>query len=184
MLGFLTANHTGPPVKNRRLVSSSTSNTSAPLSQSQKNTTLIYPDNMISVHAWNRLKRGIISSSSKVTAFLYTLSENNIDIIHCPGVNKKVADYGSRNPPTCSEKRLSVPTSLNNVQLVEHCKVNSVSVHDILSDKFPPPLTEKSTWLQIQRNDDTHSEHFSLITFCGLQPEKKLKRSHCLKTFV
>ena len=73
-----------------------------PFIQESYNTTIIHPDNMISVHAWNRLKKGIISTSSKVAAFLSS-SENNIDLKHCPGVDTKVADYGSRNPQPCSE---------------------------------------------------------------------------------
>ena len=137
---------------------------------------------MISVHAWNRLKRGIISSSSKVAAFLSSLSENNIDIKHCPGVNTKVADYGSRNPPTCSEKRCQICSYITEqCQIGEHCNVNSISVQDILSGTVRPPLTEKPAWIRIQKEDDTHNKLFHLINSGGLQPEKKLRGHMDLK---
>ena len=153
-----------------------------PFITESKNTTIIHPDNMISVHAWNRLKRGIISTSSKVAAFLSMLSENNIDIIHCPGLSTKVADYGSRNPPTCTEKRCQICAYITEQCIIgEHCKVNSVSIQDILSGKFRPPLAEKSAWLQIQKDDDTHNRLFNLITSGGLQPEKKLRGHTDLK---
>ena len=124
-----------------------------PFIRESHNTTIIHPDNMISVHAWNRLKRGIISSSSKVAAFLSSLSENNIDIKHCPGINTKVADFGSRNPPTCSEKRCQICSYISEqCQIGEHCNVYSISVQDILSGKVRPPLTEKPAWIQIQKD--------------------------------
>ena len=153
-----------------------------PFIRESTKTTVIHPDNMISVHAWNRLKKGIISSSSKVAAFLSCLSENNIDIKHCPGINTKVADYGSRHPPSCSETRCQICRYMSDqCQIGEQCVVNNISVQDILSGKVKPPLTEKPAWLHIQKNDDIHNKLFKLIMSGGLQPERKLKNHTDLK---
>ena len=157
-----------------------------PFIQESYNTTIIHPDNMISVHAWNRLKKGIISTSSKVAAFLSSLSENNIDLKHCPGVDTKVADYGSRNPQPCSEKRCQICKFMSEqCQIGESCvnktTVNSVSVSDILSGSARLPLIEKPAWLQIQKDDDTHNRLYKLITSGGLQPERKLRGHTNLK---
>ena len=150
-----------------------------PFIRESVHTTIVHPDNMISVHAWNRLKKGIISSSSKVAAFLSCLSENNIDIKHCPGINTKVADYGSRNPPSCSETRCQICKYMSEqCQIGEHCVVYNISVQDILTGKIKPPLTEKPAWLHVQKNDDIHNKLYKLIMSGGLQPEKKIKKSY------
>ena len=154
-----------------------------PFIQESLHTTIIHPDNMISVHAWNRLKRGIISSSSKVAAFLSSLSENNIDIVHCPGTDTKVADFNSRNPPSCSEPRCQICKYMIDQCLIgEQCLVNSVvTVQDIISGSTKLPLTEKPAWIQIQKNDDTHNRLYKLIISGGLQPERKLRGHTDLK---
>lgn len=147
-----------------------------PFIRESYNTTIIHPDNMISVHAWNRLKKGIISSSSKVAAFLSSLSENNIDLIHCPGINTKVADFASRHPISCNEPRCQICKYMSEqCEIGEHCLVNSISVEDILSGTSRLPLTEKPAWIEVQKNDDMHRRLFKLITSGGLQPERKLR---------
>ena len=92
---------------------------------------------MIFVHARNRLKQGIMSTFSKVAALLSSLSENNIHLKHCPGLDNKVADYGSRNPQPCSEKCCQICKCMSKqCQIGESCvkltTVNSVSVSDIV----------------------------------------------------
>ena len=153
-----------------------------PFIRESLHTTIIHPDNMISVLAWNRLKKGIISSSSKVAAFLASLSENNIDLQHCPGIQTKVADYGSRNPPICTESRCQICKYMQEqCRIGEHCTVNSISVEDILSGTVKPPLMQKPAWLSIQKQDETHRKLHSLITSGGLQPGKKMKNNTDLK---
>lgn len=152
-----------------------------PFIQESLNTTIIHPDNIISVHAWNRLKRGIISSSSKVAAFLSSLSENNIDLKHCPGVDTKVADYNSRNPMYCDEKRCQICKYMNDQCTIGENCVNSVSVQDILAGTARLPLTEKPAWIQVQKEDDMHNRLFKLIRSGGLQPEPKLRGHMDLK---
>jgi hypothetical protein len=153
-----------------------------PFIQESYNTTIIHPDNMISVHAWNRLKKGIISTSSKVAAFLSCLSENNIDIIHCPGIKTKVADYSSRHPLPCNESRCQICKYMTEQCIIgEQCNVNSISVQDILSGSAKIPLTEKPAWVSVQKNDDMHKRLYKLITSGGLQPEKKLRGHTHLK---
>ena len=62
------------------------------------NCTTVLTDNIVSVHAWNAIKLGKISTSSRVASFISTLCENNVEIVHFPGEMTKVADYNACNP--------------------------------------------------------------------------------------
>ena len=147
-----------------------------------KNRTIIHTDNLICVQAWNRLKQGLISTSSKVAAFLACLCENNVEIVHYPGKLTKVADFASRNPVPCTEKNCQTCNyAFEQVQLGDSTQLRSVTVADLESGLYKIPLSEKPTWLKLQKEDDTHRRLFNLITSGGLQPEPKLRGHSDLK---
>ena len=153
-----------------------------PFIQNSSNKTTIHTDNLICVQAWNRLKQGQISTSSKVASFLSSLSENNVDIFHFPGIKTKVADYGSRNPLPCKEKRCQICSyAFEQTTIGDLSKIMSVTVKDIESGSYNVPLHEKPAWLKIQKEDDTHRQLYRLITSGGLQPELKLRGHTDLK---
>ena len=153
-----------------------------PFIQNSTQRTIIHTDNLICVQAWNRLKLGHISSSSKVASFLSSLSENNVEIVHFPGSQTKVADFSSRNPLPCNEKRCQICSfAFEQITIGDHSKIMKVTVEDLESGSYRIPLSEKPTWLKLQKEDDTHRRLYKLITSGGLQPEPKLRGHTDLK---
>ena len=153
-----------------------------PLIQNSSNRTIIHTDNLICVQAWNRLKQGLISSSSRVAAFLSSLSENNVEIVHYPGSKTKIADYSSRHPLPCSEKRCQVCLyAFHQTSIGDLCDIRSITVSDLESGKAKLPLTQTPTWLKVQKEDSLHRALYNLITSGGLQPEPKLRGHTDLK---
>ena len=150
--------------------------------QNSVHKTVIHTDNLICVQAWNRLKQGKISSSSRVASFLSSLSENNIEIVHYPGSKTKVADFSSRNPLPCQQKRCQICSfAFEQTTIGDLSTVMSVTVQDLESGVYRIPLSEKPTWLRLQKRDDTHQRLYKLITSGGLQPEPKLRGHSDLK---
>ena len=137
--------------------------------------TKIFTDNIVAVHAWNAVKLGKISTSSRVASFISTLCENRVDILHVPGVSTKVADYNSRHPVHCSEPKCQTCSFLNLQIDLQESVVRSLQVNSDAS----LPLTQRPTWHQLQKDDPTHSQLFNLIQK-GLPPEKK-SRNKSLK---
>ena len=153
-----------------------------PFVQNSNHRTIIHTDNLICVQAWNRLKLGHISTSSKVASFLSSLSENNVEIVHFPGSQTKVADFSSRNPLPCNEKRCQICSfAFEQIIIGDNSKVMKVTVDDLESGSYRIPLSEKPTWLKLQKDDDTHKRLYKLITSGGLQPEPKLRGHTDLK---
>ena len=153
-----------------------------PFITESNNRTIVHTDNLICVQAWNRLKQGVISSSSKIASFLSCLSENNVEIVHFPGSKTRVADYYSRNPTKCQEKRCQICTyAQEQISVGDLSKSMSITVSDLEDGSLKIPLSEKPTWLKLQKEDDTHRRLFNLITSGGLQPEPKLRGHMDLK---
>ena len=153
-----------------------------PFIQNSKNCTYVHTDNLICVQAWNRLKQGQISTSSKVASFLSCLSENNIEILHFPGSQTKVADWSSRNPLPCTIPKCQVCNfAFQQTKIGDLASVMSIAVSDLHNGNFNIPLHEKPTWLKLQKQDETHRLLHRLITSGGLQPEPKLRGHTDLK---
>ena len=145
-----------------------------PLIRENNHCTSILTDNIVSVHAWQAIRQGKISSSSRVASFISTLSENNVDIKHYPGTLTKVADYNSRNPIDCSSPKCQTYKFVS----------QEVNAHESYI-RFTEPvnknilLTSRKTWLDLQKQDPTLSQLSALIT-SGRSPEKK-NRNKSLK---
>ena len=153
-----------------------------PYIQNSKNRTYIHTDNLICVQAWNRLKQGHISTSSKVASFLSSISENNIEIVHFPGTQTKVADFSSRNPLPCNISRCQICNyAFEQTSIGDIASIMAITVNDIEDGNYKIPLTEKPTWLKLQKQDETHRLLYRLITSGGLQPEPKLRGHTDLK---
>ena len=66
-----------------------------------KHPTIVNTDNQPIVAAYNRLKQGEFSNSSRIASFLTSLCIYNIEIRYFPGKEQKVGDFYSRNPVPC-----------------------------------------------------------------------------------
>ena len=128
----------------------------------------IFTDNIVSVHAWNAIKLGKISSSSRVASFISTMCENKIDIVHYPGEATKVADYNSRYPIECKRDKCQTCKFVQQEILDQEHYVRFT--HQGVDKNIM--LVERPTWLALQKQDKTLTDLHRLIT-TGLAPEKK-----------
>ena len=143
-----------------------------PYIRESSNITTVYTDNIVAVHAWNAIKLGKISTSSRVASFISTMCENKLEIVHFPGELTKVADYNSRHPEHCSSHKCQT------CQVVlSEIKMQDNYVRSTISPDPQAPLAERPTWLKLQKQDPTHSQLFNLIQQ-GQQPEKKSRNKH------
>ena len=144
-----------------------------PYIRENNSVTTVYTDNIVSVHAWNAIKLGKISTSSRVASFISTMCENKIDIVHYPGEMTKVADYNSRHPTSCTADRCQTCKFVGQeLSAQEHYVRYTHSESNIL-------LAERPTWLELQKQDSTVAKLYQLIK-TGLSPEKK-SRNRTLK---
>ena len=145
-----------------------------PFIRESKSKTTIFTDNIVSVHAWNAIKLGKVSSSSRVASFISTMCESNIEIVHFPGSQTMLADYNSRNPMSCNESKCQT------CRFIEQ-EIDAHENYVRFSQTLRPNivLTTRSTWLNIQKDDSTLSQLFRLIK-TGLNPERK-SRNKSLK---
>ncbi len=70
--------------------------------QSQS-TTQVLTDSKPCVQAYDKLRRGQFSASSRVTSFLSTVSKYQADVRHISGAAYVPTDFSSRNPVQCSD---------------------------------------------------------------------------------
>ena len=68
-------------------------------------TTEVLTDSRPCVQAYEKLKRGEFSASSRVTTFLSTVSRYSVHIRHIAGVENLPSDFASRNPKECLDSR-------------------------------------------------------------------------------
>jgi hypothetical protein len=145
-----------------------------PYIRENNSVTTVFTDNIVSVHAWNAIKLGKISTSSRVASFISTMCENKINIVHFPGEMTKVADYNSRNPTICTEDRCQTCKFVN-----QEISVQENYVRYARSGPNNLLLAERPTWLELQKQDSTLAKLYQLIK-AGLSPEKK-SRNRSLK---
>ena len=131
-----------------------------------------YCDNLPTVLAYERLKQGKFSSSSRISAFLTTVNTFNVSIVHKAGKDIILTDYISRHPPECDTKRCQVCDFVEEQVLVGDSIVRKVSVADVLEGKYQMPYLQPNTWLKLQKKDQTLSKLNKLISV-GQKPEPK-----------
>ena len=137
-----------------------------PFIRENKNVTTIFTDNIVTVHAWNAIQTGRVSTSSRVASFVSTLCENNVKIVHIPGIHTVVADYNSRHPVECKEIKCQICNYVNKEVVNHDAYIRSITQLD------STPLTQRNAWLDLQKKDPTHNALFKLIKN-GQTPEKK-----------
>ena len=137
-----------------------------PFIRENQNVTTIFTDNIVTVHAWNAIQIGKVSTSSRVASFVSTLCENNVQIVHIPGIHTVVADYNSRHPVKCKEVKCQTCNYVNKEIETHDAFIRSITQLDSV------PLTQRNAWLDLQKKDPAHNALFKLINN-GQSPEKK-----------
>ena len=156
----------------------------APISIQSPHTTEVVTDNRTCVQAYDKLKRGEFSASSRVTTFLSTVSRYSVHIRHIAGIENLPSDYASRNPKECLDSSCQICKFI--VEL-EDSVIRSLSVSDVLQGAVKMPFTSRAAWkatqLECPHLRRTHS-HLSQ----GTRPTKKATKivdvKHYLKDVV
>ena len=147
-------------------------------------TTEVLTNSRPCVQAYEKLKRGEFSASSRVTTFLSTVSHYSVHIRHIAGVENLPSDYASRNPKECLDS--SCQNCIFIVEL-EDSVVRRLSVNEVFQGSVKMPFTSRAAWqatqLECPHLRRTHS-HLSQ----GTRPSKKATKiidvKRCLKDVV
>ena len=147
--------------------------------QSQSKT-YVFTDSKPCVEGFQKLCRGEFSASPRVTTFLSVVSRYQVNISHLYGRVNTLSDFASRNAPICTEANCHV---CNFISRTEDSVVRSISVEDVLSDKFRLPFTTRSAWINIQSEcPDLRRTHAHLKQ--GTRPLKKLTNIKDVKRYL
>ena len=143
-------------------------------------TTEVLTDSRACVQAYEKLKRGEFSASSRVTTFLSTVSCFSVHIRHIAGVENLPSDYASRNPKECLDSSCQI---CKFIAELEDSIVRSLSVSDVLQGSGRMPFTSHAVWQATQLGCPhlrrTHS-HLSQ----GTRPSKKATKIIDVKRYL
>ena len=152
----------------------------APYIIQSPHTTEVLTDNRPCVQAYEKLKRGEFSASSRVTTFLSTVSRYSVHIRHIAGVENLPSDYASRNPRECLDSSCQI---CKFIAELEDSVVRSLSVSDVLQGSVKMPFTSRAAWqatqLECPHLRRTHS-HLSQ----GTRPSKKATKIIDVKRYL
>ncbi|KAL9982784.1 hypothetical protein ACROYT_G004889 [Oculina patagonica] len=116
-----------------------------------------------------KLQRGEFSASSRVTAFMSTLSRYSVHLRHIAGVENLPSDYASRHPKECLDSSCQICKFIFELDV---SVIGSLSVSDVLQGSVKMPFTSRAAWqatqLECHHLRRTHS-HLSQ----GTRPSKK-----------
>ena len=132
--------------------------------------TLHLCDNMPTVLAWRKLLIGKFSTNPRITTFLSALATHPVRLEHRPGSSLHLADHASRHPARCSDKQCSICDFVSEDTTVMGNLEGVRCVEEELQQTAP--FLQIPTWLDIQRNDSTHTRLVKLIE-SGQSPERK-----------
>jgi len=135
----------------------------APFIRDSHHSIQVLTDNESCVDAYQKIRQGKFSTSSRVSTFLTTLSKFNVEVCHIKGSSNLSSDYSSRNPNVCSDKScLQVCTA--NCRFCRPTSVNSFGIRPnaILEQLFlahrTPGLPFFTTHLRTPAAGDTPCE--------------------------
>ena len=140
-----------------------------------------HTDNQPCVQAWNRLKKGAYSNSSRISSFLSEISMIPVNIEYRPGKDMHTSDFASRHPVRCSTpESCQICKFANEIEIIgdKAALIRSVTVEDIKTGRSVLPLTQRKTWVDVQAKDST-MEKFKHLVRIGQSPNKhKTKGEH------
>ena len=143
----------------------------APYIRDSHHPTQVLTDNEPCVDAYRRLRQGKFSTSSRVSTFLATLSEFNVEVCHISGSSNRSSDFGSRNPNECHDKSCQV---CKFVQETLNSVVRQLSVDDILSGSARMPFSNHHAWHAAQQDCPSLRRTFAHLQN-GTRPARKMR---------
>ena len=142
--------------------------------------TVVLTDSLPCVMAYKKLKRGLFSTSARVSTFLSSLCRFNIHLEHLKGKENLYADLASRNPAQCNQQNCQI---CKYTQDTIESVVKSCSVKDVLNSSAPVPYCSRSGWYELQLTDE------SLRRTCahlkqGTTPSRKCTNINDVKRYL
>ena len=149
----------------------------SPFVRESNQQTTHHTDNLPTVHAWKRMKTGAFSSSARISAFLTGLSCLNVELVHTPGRNMNLSDYGSRHPNQCETKSCQICKFAYKMEVMGDnvIPLRSVTVDDIEKGLFKMPYSQRNSWLTLQLEDSIHRKLSYLMDTSQLPEPKRTK---------
>ena len=152
----------------------------APYIIQSPHTTEVLTDNRPCVQAYEKLKRGEFSASSRVTTFLSTVSRYSVHIRHIAGVENLPSDYASRNPKECLDSSCQI---CKFIAELEDSVVRSLSVSDVLQGSVKMPFTSRAAW-QATQLECPHLRRTHSYLSQGTRPSKKATKIIDVKRYL
>ena len=140
-----------------------------------KHAVIHHTDSLPCVHAHRRSRLGAFSNSARIASFLTGISSLNVEIVHISGKKIDLVDNISRNPTTCQQERCQICRYVKEqVNIGDNAsKIMNVDAADIMEGRIQLPFTQRKTWIQAQKNDQTHQELLKLINTSQAPIKKK-----------
>ena len=160
-------------------IASSIKHFSPYLVQSDK-TGFILTDSKPCVEAFEKLHRGEFSASPRVTTFLSTASRFQVSLRHLLGCANLVADFASRNAPSCTHPNCQICSFINHT---ENSVVRNVTVNDVLLGSVRVPFSNRNAWINMQ-NDCRDLRRVRAHLKQGTRPSKKQTNIKNVKRYL
>ena len=142
--------------------------------------TQILTDNRPCIQAWERMKRGMFSTSARVASYMSTLAEYNVDVQHISGSQNLPSDFQSRNPPLCDSSCCQICKFIEDSSTAI---VKSISVEEILNGHVKVPYDNKAVWRKLQMECQDLSKVFSHLKN-GTRPTAKRTKLTTVKRYL
>eukprot|EP00111_Clytia_hemisphaerica_P011974 TCONS_00035180-protein len=168
------------PCEHEALAISSAVHHFAPYIRDSHHSTQVLTDNEPCVEANRRLRQGKFSTSSRVSTFLATLSEFNVEVCHISGSSNHSSDFGSRNPNECRDKSCQI---CKFVQETVDSVVQQVSIDDILSGSARMPFLNNYSWHSAQQECPSLRRAFAHLQQ-GTRPPRKARHIQDVRKYL
>ena len=112
-----------------------------------KHKACILTDSKPFVHAIEKLCRGELSASPRVSTFLPIVSRYQASVRHLSGSANIPSDFASRNSPNCTDISCQICSF---VKRTEDSAVRSISMQDIVNASAHIHYTSRTAWVAIQ----------------------------------
>ncbi len=152
----------------------------APYITQSRHTTQLLTDSRPCVLAFEKLKRGEFSNSSRVTTFLSIVSRYMVHVRHIAGAANLPSDFASRNPIPCHNSSCQLCKFVNELQ---ESVIRSLSIKEVEDGSIKMPFTSRAAWLATQQEcPDLRRTHSHLSQ--GTRPSKKATNIPDVKRYL
>lgn len=142
--------------------------------------TCILTDSKPCVQAYQKLSRGVFSTSSRLITFLTAASRYQLSIRHLSGSANRPSDFTCRNAPACTDESCQI---CQYIATIEESAVRSITVQDVTSGSVKLPFVTRSSWKVTQQEDaDLRRTHAHLTQ--GTRPSKKATSIKDVKRYL